>query len=86
MIRCRVYWRDEVDGVEELAREPAMLPETWRHGKGQKVRYGTSHYLLFLYLQLSILNIAVGSLIPRATRNRKQKMHLHSCTLRLSNI
>lgn len=29
-MRCRVYWRDEVDGVEELAREPAVLPETCR--------------------------------------------------------
>ena len=34
-MRCRVYWRDEVDGVEELAREPAVLPETCRQGRGR---------------------------------------------------
>lgn len=39
-MRCRVYWRDEVDGVEELAREPAVLPETWGQERGQKVRWG----------------------------------------------
>lgn len=30
MMRCRVYWRDDVDGVEELAREPDTPPETCR--------------------------------------------------------
>lgn len=73
-MRCRAYWRDEVDGVEELAREPAMLPETWRQGRGQKVSWGTSHRCLnILHLQfrrfqgLTLpLNIAVTSLVPRA--------------------
>lgn len=41
-MRCRVYWRDEVDGDEELAREPAVLPETCRQGRGRKVRWRTS--------------------------------------------
>lgn len=42
-MRCRVYWRDEVDGDEELAREPAVLPETCRQEeRGQKVRWRTS--------------------------------------------
>lgn len=38
-MRCRVYWRDEVDGTEELAGEPAVLPEIWRQGsKGESHR------------------------------------------------
>lgn len=42
-MRCRVYWRDEVDGDEELAREPAVLPETCRQEeRGQKVRWRMS--------------------------------------------
>lgn len=36
-MRCRVYWRDEVDGAEELAGEPAVQPETC--GRGQKGRW-----------------------------------------------
>lgn len=42
-MRCRVYWRDDVDGAEELARELVMLPETWRQGTGQKVRRWGGH-------------------------------------------
>lgn len=37
-MRCRVYWRDEVDGAEEPAGDPAVLPENWKGGRGQKVR------------------------------------------------
>lgn len=48
-MRCRVYWRDEVDGVEELAMEPAVLPETWRQGRGQEVRRGCPTDTLTFY-------------------------------------
>lgn len=36
-MRCRVYWRDDVDGEGELAREPDTLPGTCQN-KGQRSR------------------------------------------------
>lgn len=38
-MRWRVYWRDDVDGAEELAREPATPPETCRQGERATVDF-----------------------------------------------
>lgn len=38
MIRCRVYWRDDVDGEDEPVREPDTPPGTCRQRQRSEVR------------------------------------------------